>query len=212
MDAILDRLPVFYDQLPLIFWVLGSVLAYVLASNALWLVRSRAPGRWQSVQWIVEVGRFLFYLGIPYLALGGWPLPPFQGLLLPEDMGWVGFNPRWPATRWLGAVGTGLALGLGLLLGACSDSTSSGSNAAGGADGGVDLTQTGGAASSAAGGSETGGSTQAGKGGQSSSSGGGPGETTGGTANGGGAGESTSSAIAISRSVIARPRRPSPTQ
>jgi hypothetical protein len=65
---------------------------------------------------MVEAGRFLFYLGIPYLALGGWPQRPFQGLLLLEDMGWVGFNPRWPATRWLGAVGTGLALGMGLLL------------------------------------------------------------------------------------------------
>ena len=120
MDAVLDRLPRTYSefcsQSPLLFWVLGSALAYALASNALGLVRSRAPGRWQDWQWLVEAGRFLFYLGVPYLALGGWPQPPFAGLLLPEDMGWVGFNPRWPAARWLEAVGTGVALGLGLLL------------------------------------------------------------------------------------------------
>lgn len=116
MDAILDRLPLIDWESPLLPWVLGSVLAYALASNTLWLVRSRGSGRQRQGQWIVEVGRFLFYLGIPYLALGGWPRPPFQGLLLPEDMGWVGFNPRWPAARWLESVGTGLALGLGLLL------------------------------------------------------------------------------------------------
>jgi hypothetical protein len=64
----------------------------------------------------VEVGRFLFYLGVPYLALGGWPRPPFQGFLSLEDMGWVGFNARWPVSRWLETVGTGLGLGLGVLL------------------------------------------------------------------------------------------------
>jgi hypothetical protein len=116
MDAILEHLPLTYSQAPLLFWVLGSALAYALASNALWLVRSSDPGIWEQGRWTVEVGRFLFYLVVPYLALGGWPMPPFQGLLLPEDMGWIGFNPRWPATRWLESVGTGLALGLGLLL------------------------------------------------------------------------------------------------
>jgi hypothetical protein len=65
---------------------------------------------------LIQVARFLFYLGIPYLVLGGWPRPPFHGLLSLEDLGLVGANPRWPATRWLGAAGTGIWLGLGAFL------------------------------------------------------------------------------------------------
>ena len=106
---------------PLLFWLLGSVLIYALATNALWLGRRFAPlpgpsstqraggAAWQ--RWLWQVGRFLFYLGIPYLVLGGWPLRPFQGLLSLQDMGFVGLGGSWPVTRWLGAAGTGLGLG-----------------------------------------------------------------------------------------------------
>ena len=61
--------------------------------------------------WLWEVGRFLFYLGIPYLVLGGWPLRPFRGLLSLEEMGLVGLGGSWTVTRWLAAVGAGLGLG-----------------------------------------------------------------------------------------------------
>jgi hypothetical protein len=63
----------------------------------------------------VQVARFLFYLGIPYLALGGWPRQPFQGLVSMADMGMVSIGGRWPPTRWLEAAGT--AIGIGLLAG-----------------------------------------------------------------------------------------------
>jgi len=69
--------------------------------------------------WLWQAGRFLFYLGIPYLTLGGWPRRPFQGLLSLGDMGLVGLGGNWTAARWLGAAGTGVGLGavaLALLL------------------------------------------------------------------------------------------------
>lgn len=95
-------------------WILGSVLIYALATNALWLLRDR----WRSPyrNGLVEVGRFLFYLAIPYLALGGWPQPPYRGLLSLEDMGLVGLGGRWPITRWFEAAGIGLGWGLAVLL------------------------------------------------------------------------------------------------
>lgn len=104
-----------YAKSPLILWVAASILAYTLVVNVLWLLR---PARHQAVhrqsywQPLVQAGRFLFFLGVPYLALGGWPRPPFSGLLSLDDLGLVGFSPRWPAIRWLGAVGTGLGMGL----------------------------------------------------------------------------------------------------
>ena len=107
-----DRLTSAYASSPLPFWVGGSVLAYALLAHALWLTRSQPFRRSPYSRWSVQVGRFLFYLGIPYLALGGWPRRPYQGLLSLEDMGLVGLSERWPVTRWLQAVGTGLELGL----------------------------------------------------------------------------------------------------
>jgi hypothetical protein len=107
-----DRLTSAYASSPLLFWVGGSLLIYVLAANALWLARSTRLGRLPAGQWLVQAGRFLFYLGIPYLALGGWPRQPYTGLLSLEDMGIVGLSGRWPVTRWLEALGTGLTVGL----------------------------------------------------------------------------------------------------
>lgn len=110
MDGFVGRWALVDLTSPLLLWLWGSVSAYVLAANALWVVRDT----WRSShrQWMVEAGRFFFYLGIPYLALGGWPQRPYQGLLSLEDMGLVGLGGRWPATRWLGAVGAGLGWGL----------------------------------------------------------------------------------------------------
>jgi hypothetical protein len=95
-------------------WVWGSAAVYVVATHALWLVR----GSWRSPhrRWLVQLGRFFFFLAIPYLALGGWPRQPFRGLLSLEDMGIVGLDAVWPVTRWLEAAGLGLAWGLVALL------------------------------------------------------------------------------------------------
>lgn len=95
---------------PLMLWIWGSVLVYAVASNALWFTRDsrRSPHLPASL----NAGRFVFYLVIPYLALGGWPRRPYQGLLSLEDMGIVGLGGRWPLSRWLEAAGTGLGWAL----------------------------------------------------------------------------------------------------
>lgn len=108
----MDRLTLVYSSSPLLLWVLGSILLYVLATNALWLARSLDLVRSTPSRWLVEVGRFLFFLGVPYLALGGWPRSSFQGLLGLEDLGLAGSGGRWTVSRWLDAVGTGVALGV----------------------------------------------------------------------------------------------------
>jgi hypothetical protein len=96
----------------LLLWVGGSVLFFALASNALWLLRETrlATARLSSI--LLQAGRFAYYLGVPYLVLGGWPLQPYQGLLAPITLGLAGFDASWPLSRWLEAGGTGASVGL----------------------------------------------------------------------------------------------------
>jgi hypothetical protein len=95
---------------PLLAWLGGSLLVYVVAYNVLWrfsdLLES-PPGFL-----LAQAGRFILYLGVPYVALGGWPQRPHRGLLSLEDLGIVGFGGHWTVSRWLEAVGTGLGLGV----------------------------------------------------------------------------------------------------
>jgi hypothetical protein len=110
-----DRLALAYAASPLLFWLLGSELVYGFSTNVLWLIRSRDLGS-LYFHLLAQIWRFLFFVGIPYLALGGWPRQPFQGLLSLEDMGLVGPGPLWPVNRWLEAGGTGLGVGLLVLI------------------------------------------------------------------------------------------------
>jgi len=98
-------------------WVGGSILAYVGMANLLWWIRPTAWQRSPYGQALFQLGRFLYYLVVPYLVLGGWrpailDWQSLPGLLALEDLGLVGWSRQWPATRWLEAAGTGLALGL----------------------------------------------------------------------------------------------------
>jgi hypothetical protein len=111
-----DRLALAYASSPLLFWILGSVALAALGTNLLWPLRSSAVPRQPYNRVLGQVLRFCFFVGIPYLALGGWPRQPFQGLLSPENLGLVGPDARWPATRWLSAAGTASVLGLAALL------------------------------------------------------------------------------------------------
>jgi hypothetical protein len=95
---------------PLALWIGGSLLIYTIGANLLWLRKGAL--RLPYARWLVQVGRFAFYLIIPYLALGGWPRRPYQGLLSLEHMGIVGLGGGWPATRWLEAAGVGLGWGV----------------------------------------------------------------------------------------------------
>ena len=136
MDGNLNRWAWNDAMSPLWLWIAGTVLVYAITTNALWLGYRRGtshlasqmgvvppeqslaglPTRSRYRRWLLQVGRFLFYLVIPYLALGGWPRQPYQGLLALEDLGIVGLGGRWPVTRWLEAAGIGLGWGLLALL------------------------------------------------------------------------------------------------
>ena len=109
MDGLLARWAPVIAASPLALWIGGSLLVYAIVSNALWLLRNSL--RPQPVRWLAQAGRFGFYLVVPYLALGGWPRQPYQGLLSLEDMGLVGLSEHWPVTRWLEAAGIGLGWG-----------------------------------------------------------------------------------------------------
>jgi len=110
-----DSLAQAYRSYPLLFWLLGSVLAYGLVANIFWLVRTSRAWRSAYARLLVQILRFLYFLGVPYLALGGWPRRPLQGLLSLQDLGFVGLSLDWPVTRWLGAVGLGLSTAVGAL-------------------------------------------------------------------------------------------------
>ena len=110
MNGLLARWTSAIAGTPLVFWIGGSLLVYVIGANALWLLRDSL--RRPLARWLVQVGRFLFYLVLPYLALGGWPRQPYQGLLSLEDMGLVGLSDHWPVTRWLEAAAVGLGWGV----------------------------------------------------------------------------------------------------
>jgi hypothetical protein len=92
------------------------LVLYAVGTNILWWVRNGDAGLGRYRPWLVQLARFVYYLGIPYLALGGWPRPPLSGLLSPIDMGLVTLNLGWPVTRWLDSAGTGLGLGFASFL------------------------------------------------------------------------------------------------
>jgi hypothetical protein len=100
----------------LLYWVGASVLACALVTNLAWRLRSQVLLPPIAQDALVQLARFLFCLGVPYLALGGWPQPPLRGLLSLEKLGLAGLQPRWPATRWLSTAGTGAWVALGAFL------------------------------------------------------------------------------------------------
>ena len=83
-----------------------------LLTNALWSFRNSPVARNPAYRWLVGGLRFAFFLGVPYLALGGWPRRPFQGLLSAGDMGIVGLWVPWAASRWLQVASRGWIVGL----------------------------------------------------------------------------------------------------
>ncbi|MFN2186964.1 MAG: hypothetical protein ACK2UU_23535 [Anaerolineae bacterium] len=110
MDGLWARWASAMAASPLALWLGGSLLVYALGANLLWMQKSAL--RRSQTRWLVQLGRFAFYLVIPYLALGGWPRRPYQGLLSLEHMGIAGLGGAWPVTRWLEAAGVGLGWGV----------------------------------------------------------------------------------------------------
>jgi hypothetical protein len=99
---------------PLSLWVFGSVVTYALATCFWWLVRGRE--RWPALRAVglEDILRCAFALGVPYLALGGWPMPPLRALISLNQLGLVGLLPKRPAAWWFDA----WSLGLGLVVSA----------------------------------------------------------------------------------------------
>ena len=123
-------------KLEMSLWTALSVILYILSACGAWRYRQLRPGRikqwaeraknWPYSLWMRGLGRFLYYVGIPYLALLGgvaWPEP--MGLK-PRDMEWLryvfdstfGRPTRTPLNTidvlgWLRGIGLGTALGLG---------------------------------------------------------------------------------------------------
>ena len=81
MDDLLARWASAIAASPLVFWIGGSLLVYTIGANALWLLRDSLQR--PLARWLVQVGRFSFYLVLPYLALGGWPRQTVPGPSLP---------------------------------------------------------------------------------------------------------------------------------
>jgi hypothetical protein len=114
----LDLLQTLYDyRVELLLWVFCSILVYAVAVNLLHYLRTRPKTRigrllaslesWPHNLWVVEGLRFLYYLGIPYLALT-------RGVVSPNLMGL--WDPGWFQPTWFGQLALGMTLGLAALL------------------------------------------------------------------------------------------------
>jgi hypothetical protein len=96
-------------------WIAGSLVAYVLIAHVAWLVQRRL-GSSDRAGWLKPVGRagsWAFRIGVPYLALGGWPMR--RGAIPASAMGWVG--PGWSSWTWFEMAGRGALVGLVVFVG-----------------------------------------------------------------------------------------------
>lgn len=96
-------------------WIAGSLVAYVLIAHAAWLMQRRL-GFGTRAGWLKPVGRagwWVFRIGLPYLALGGWPMQ--RGAIPASAMGWVGSG--WSSWTWFEMAGSGALVGLVVFVG-----------------------------------------------------------------------------------------------
>ena len=104
-------------RLELALWVALSFVLHAVASDLAWHYRRPRPGRlgrwveglrsWPYTSWLLQGLRFLYYIGIPYLAL-------LRGAALPRLMGLSGLD--WPKGVSLGVpLGGGAFLVLALI-------------------------------------------------------------------------------------------------
>lgn len=114
----LDLLRTLYDyRVELALWVFCSILVYAVAVNLRHYLRTRPKTRigrllagmesWPYSLWVVQGLLFLYYLGIPYLALS-------RGVVSPNLMGL--WDPGWFQPPWFGQLALGTSLGLAALI------------------------------------------------------------------------------------------------
>lgn len=99
MEAFLAPARLVFSAQNLWIWIATSVLLSALVNGLVW--RSRRPVRW-PLSLLCEGGRFLYFVGLPYVALLG-------GLIPSTQVGLV--NREWPRDLTLA-----LPLGLGAFL------------------------------------------------------------------------------------------------
>ncbi len=96
-------------------WAAGSFVVYLLPTHAAWAGRHRlgmvAEAKWLSLG--AQAGRWAVWIGIPYLALGGWPMQ--SGAIPASAMGLIGSTWSW--RMWVEALGQGTLIGLAIFLG-----------------------------------------------------------------------------------------------
>jgi hypothetical protein len=112
MDPLQSLLNLADYKLESALWVVFSIGLYALGADIAWHYRRPRPGRlghwaetvkgWSYRHWLLEAGRFLYYIGLPYAAL-------LRGVALPRFMGLTDLD-------WLRGVGLGTVLGGGTFL------------------------------------------------------------------------------------------------
>jgi hypothetical protein len=112
MDPLQSLLNLADYKLESALWVVFSIGLYALGADIAWHYRRPRPGRlghwaetvkgWPYRHWLLEAGRFLYYIGIPYVAL-------LRGVALPRLMGLTDLD-------WLRGISLGTVLGGGTFL------------------------------------------------------------------------------------------------
>jgi len=106
------QIPTISYKAELNLWIVFSIVLYGLGTNLAWYYRRPRAGRlgrwaekargWGYTLWLLQALRFLYYIGLPYLAL-------LRGVALPSLMGLINLN-------WLEGIAWGTSLGLGAFL------------------------------------------------------------------------------------------------
>lgn len=106
------QIPVIGYKVELNLWIALSMVLHSLGTNLAWHYRRPRSGRfghwaerakdWAYIPWLLQAMRFLYYIGIPYMAL-------LRGIALPSLMGLTNLN-------WFEGIGWGTFFGLGAFL------------------------------------------------------------------------------------------------
>ena len=112
MDPLQSLLNLLDYKVELALWVIFSLGLYALGVDIAWHYRRPRSGRlarwtgaiqaWPYRHWLLEAGRFVYYIGIPYAAL-------LRGVALPRLMGLT--DPD-----WVRGIGLGAVMGMGTFL------------------------------------------------------------------------------------------------
>jgi hypothetical protein len=97
-------------QIQASLWLAGSLLSWLVAAHAVWFLQRRVPWfrRQDAAEAVGQGAAWLWWVGVPYLAVGGWPMR--QGVLEGRAMGLP--EPAWSSWAWLEMTSTGFLVGV----------------------------------------------------------------------------------------------------